>query len=130
MLHYPICIFITQRTTFYYYPSRCGFTCLKKPKGNRSKKKVTDFLIESHLFSIRDLTSYFFRFNYLLLKIYFSTLTNCIIIDSIRIDIHFQKLYKYEFKYGTFHTASSIRRGVGSILTECWKYTDGVLEVS
>ena len=43
MLHYPICIFITQRTTFYYYPSRCGFTCLKKPKGNRSKKKVTMF---------------------------------------------------------------------------------------
>lgn len=44
--------------------------------------------------------------------------------------MHLQKMYKYEFKYGTFHTASSIRRGVGSILTECWKYPDGVLEVS
>ena len=64
----------------------------------------------------------FFKFNYLLLKIYSSTLTNCIIIDSICIDIHFQKLHKYEFKYGTFHTVSSIGRGVGSILTECLKY--------
>lgn len=87
-------------------------------------------LDESHLFSIRDLTSYFFKFNYLLLKVYSSTLTNCIIIDSICIDMHLQKMYKYEFKYRTFHTVSSIRRGVGSILTECLNYSGGVFEVS
>lgn len=43
--------------------------------------------------------------------------------------MHLRKMYKYEFKYGTFHTVSSIGRGVGSILTECLKYPDGVLEV-
>lgn len=39
-------------------------------------------------------------------------------------------MYKYEFKYRTFHTVSSIRRGVGSILTERLKYPDGMFEVS
>ena len=45
------------------------------------------------------------------------------------IDIHLRKMYKYEFKYGTFHTVSSIGRGVGSILTECLKYSDKAFEV-
>lgn len=39
-------------------------------------------------------------------------------------------MYKYEFKYGTFHTVSSIGRGVGSILTKHLKYPDGAFEVS
>lgn len=44
--------------------------------------------------------------------------------------MHLRKMYKYEFKYRTFHTVSSIGRGVGSILAERWKYPDGVFEVS
>lgn len=39
-------------------------------------------------------------------------------------------MYKYEFKYRTFHTVSSIGRGVGSILTKRLKYSDGAFEVS
>lgn len=57
-------------------------------------------------------------------------LANCIIIDLACIDMHLRKMYKYEFKYGTFHTVSSIGRGVGSILTECLKYPDEAFEVS